>query len=210
MYRVKEIFRSIQGEGFNAGKESVFIRFSGCNLWNGRKIDREKSVCNFCDTDFVGINGKNGGVYEIESLIETVDRVWKSSFTLERKNVILTGGEPLLQVDDKLVNYLKRRKYNVAVETNGTISSNIDFDWVCVSPKTPDNWLLKEGDELKIIYPQNKFNLHTLLKLKFKHFFLQPKDDNLSRINLKKTIEYCMLNKKWLLSLQLHKAIGVE
>ncbi len=210
MYKIKEIFRSIQGEGYNTGKESVFIRFSGCNLWNGRKTDREKAICNFCDTDFVGINGKNGGIYKINDLIETVDRIWESSFTLQKKNVILTGGEPLLQVDEKLVKYLKRRKYKVAVETNGTISSKIDFDWVCVSPKNQNNWLMKEGDELKVIYPQNNFNLCNLLKLNFKHFFLQPKDDKFSQINLKKTIQYCMLNKKWLPSIQLHKVIGVE
>ena len=124
MYKVKEIFKSIQGEGYNSGKDSVFVRFSGCNLWNGKIKDKEKAVCNFCDTDFVGTNGKNGGVYRLKELVEIIDKVWDSSFSIEKKFVVLTGGEPLLQVDEKLVRTLKDFKYNVALETNGTINND--------------------------------------------------------------------------------------
>ena len=210
MYKVKEIFRSIQGEGFNTGRESVFVRFTGCNLWNGIKHNREKAICNFCDTDFLGTNGKNGGTYNVEDLVDEIDRVWKISFSLKQKNVILTGGEPLLQVDKQLVETLKAKNFHISVETNGTIKSNLNFDWVCVSPKDPKNWVLKNGDELKIIYPQNKFILKDLLSLDFRYFFLQPKEDKFVKLNLNKTLQYCALNKNWSVSLQLHKIIGVQ
>lgn len=210
MYKVKEIFRSIQGEGFNTGRESVFVRFTGCNLWNGLENQRKNAICDFCDTDFVGTNGTNGGTYNAEELVREIERVWKLSFTLKQKNVILTGGEPLLQVDHQLVEILKAKKFHISVETNGTIKSNLNFDWVCVSPKDPKNWVLKNGDELKVIYPQNKFILTDLLKLDFKYFFLQPKEDRFIKLNLNKTLQYCALHKDWLLSLQLHKIIGVQ
>ena len=210
MYKVKEIFRSIQGEGFNTGKESVFIRFSGCNFWNGRVEDRFEAKCNFCDTDFVGVNGKNGGNYSLKELIEVVERVWDLSFSLKKKNVILTGGEPLLQVDKKLLDFLKKKNFTVAVETNGSIKTDLDFDWICVSPKDPDHWNQKKGHELKIIYPQDKFNLKEIVNLDFKYFFLQPKDDSLMKLNLNKTIDYCNLNRKWIPSFQFHKAIGIQ
>ncbi len=210
MYKIKEIFRSIQGEGYNTGKQSVFVRFSGCNLWNGKLEDRYKAICNFCDTDFIGTNGINGGIYSAQDLVKTVERIWKSSFSLEEKFIILTGGEPLLQVDQKLVNLFKQKNFQVALETNGSIETNISFDWVCVSPKHPDNWLLKSGDELKVIYPQDRFNLKKLVRLDFKYFFLQPKYDKLLKVNFNKTIEYCKINRKWLPSIQLHKAIGIQ
>ncbi len=210
MYKIKEIFRSIQGEGYNTGIESVFIRFTGCNFWNGRADDRVGAICDFCDTDFIGIDGENGGEYNLHDLVETVEKVWKSSFSIQKKNVILTGGEPLLQVDEDLVNLLKKRKYEVALETNGSILTKLNFDWVCVSPKDPYHWHQKEGDELKIIFPQNKFNLKELLKLNFKHFFLQPKDDRFMKLNFNKTIDYCSHNRKWIPSLQLHKSFGIK
>ena len=168
------------------------------------------AVCDFCDTDFVGVDGKNGGEYNLYNLVEMVERVWKSSFSIQKKNVILTGGEPLLQVDKDLVNLLKNRKYEVAVETNGSISTKLDFDWICVSPKDPYNWRQKAGDELKIIFPQNKFNLKELEKLNFKYFFLQPKDDKFTKLNLNKTVDFCKLNRKWIPSLQLHKSFGIK
>ena len=210
MYQVKEIFRSIQGEGYKTGKESVFVRFSGCNLWNAKVRDRFKAVCDFCDTDFIGIDGENGGKYNLHDLVEKVEKVWKSSYTLKNKYVVLTGGEPLLQVDQELVDLLKKKKYIVALETNGSIATKINFDWVCVSPKDPNYWKQKKGDELKIIFPQDKFNLKELLKLDFKHFFLQPKYDKFNKINLNKTIDYCKLNRQWMISLQLHKSFGVK
>ena len=210
MYNVKEIFRSIQGEGHKTGKESVFIRFTGCNLWNGKVENRLKAVCDFCDTDFIGIDGENGGKYNLYDLVEKVEKVWESSFTLKNKYVILTGGEPLLQVDHALVNLLKKKKYTVALETNGSIATDINFDWICVSPKDPNYWKQKKGDELKIIFPQYKFNLKELLKLDFKYFFLQPKYDKFNKLNLNKTIDYCKLNSQWMLSLQLHKSFGMK
>ncbi len=210
MYTVKEIFKSIQGEGYNIGKESVFVRFTGCNLWNGKKESKNKAICNFCDTDFVGTDGNNGGIYSLESLVDKIEQVWNSSFSLEHRYVILTGGEPLLQVDANLVDYLKCKKYKVALETNGTIQLRADFDWVCVSPKDPENWLLKKGDELKVIYPQNKFNLQSLLTLDFKYFFLQPKYDKLKQLNFNKTIDYCKIHRQWFPSIQIHKTIGVQ
>ena len=209
MYKIKEIFRSIQGEGYNIGKETVFVRFSGCNFWNGNINDRTNAICDFCDTDFKGVDGKNGGVYNLKELIEKIGTVWESTFTLQKKLVILTGGEPLLQVDENLVNSLKEKKFLVAVETNGSIESKIKFDWTCVSPKDPKRWFLRRGDELKIVYPQNKFNLHELISLDFKYFFLQPKYNNLKKLNVNKTIDYCKLNKPWFPSFQLHKTIGV-
>mgnify|MGYP001157012779 FL=1 len=210
MYKIKEIFRSIQGEGYNTGRESVFIRFSGCNFWNGRSEDRLRAKCNFCDTDFIGVDGKNGGNYNLNDLIEVVERVWKLSFSLKKKNVILTGGEPLLQVDKKLVDNLKKKKFTVALETNGSIKTRLDFDWICVSPKDPDNWNQKKGDELKVIFPQDKFNLKEIINLDFKYFFLQPKDNSLQKLNLNKTIDYCKLNRKWIPSFQFHKAFGIQ
>ncbi len=210
MYNVKEIFRSIQGEGYKTGKESVFIRFAGCNLWNGKVQERLKAVCDFCDTDFVGVDGENGGKYSLYDLVEKVEKVWESAFTLKNKYVVLTGGEPLLQVDQALVNLLKKKKYTVALETNGSIATDINFDWICVSPKDPNYWKQKKGDELKIIFPQDKFNLKELLKLDFKYFFLQPKYDKFNKLNLNKTIDYCKLNTQWMLSLQLHKSFGVK
>lgn len=210
MYKVKEIFRSIQGEGFFTGKEAIFLRFSGCNLWNGLIESRANSLCNFCDTDFRGTNGKNGGSYSLNDLLEILEKIWKSRFSLSKKFIILTGGEPLLQVDQKLVKALKDCQYYVAVETNGTIKTGLDFDWISVSPKENARWNQKTGDELKIVYPQNKFDLKKITNLKFKYFFLQPKEDHIRRINISKTIEYCKNHKPWFPSFQIHKILGVN
>ncbi|MEE2695380.1 MAG: 7-carboxy-7-deazaguanine synthase [Pseudomonadota bacterium] len=210
MYKIKEIFRSIQGEGFYSGKDAVFIRFSGCNFWNGLQKDKKKAICNFCDTDFRGVDGNYGGNYDIKNLMITVENIWKSSFSLEKKYVVLTGGEPLLQVDEELVRCLKNRGYTVAVETNGSIRTKINFDWICVSPKNNNNWELKKGDELKIVYPQNIFDLKKLLVLDFKYFFLQPKDDEFSKLNINKTLNYCKAHKPWFPSFQIHKVIGIN
>ena len=210
MYFVKEIFKSIQGEGFYSGRPATFIRFTGCNLWNGKITSRSNAVCSFCDTDFVGTNGLNGGEYNANQLIKKVKESWKSSFCPTQKFVVLTGGEPLLQVDQFLVNKLKESGFEVAVETNGTVESSINFDWVCVSPKENSSWKLKKGDEVKIVYPQYKFNLKKILKLDFKYFFLQPMYNQKSRINIYKTIEYCKSHKPWFPSFQIHKSLGIS
>ena len=176
IYKVKEIFKSIQGEGYHVGRNAVFVRFSGCNLWNGNIHMRKDAICNFCDTDFVGTNGLNGGKYSLDQLVKKINMVWNSTFSKEKRFVIFTGGEPLLQVNQSLVNELKSLNFYVALETNGTLCTNIKFDWVCVSPKENSIWKLKNGDELKVVYPQNKFNLKNLEKLDFKFFFLQYLD----------------------------------
>ena len=209
-YKVKEIFSSIQGEGFNSGKKCVFVRFSGCNLWNGNLDSRNKAICNFCDTDFIGINGKNGGIYFLDELVNKIEKIWRLSLNFNEKFVVLTGGEPLLQVDQRLVKSLKDLNFRVAIETNGTIDTKIKFDWVCVSPKENAKWNLKKGDELKIIFPQNKFNLKEIKKYDFKYFFLQPMYNDKIRLNIFKTIQYCMSHKPWFPSFQIHKSLGVN
>lgn len=210
MYHIKEIFKSIQGEGFYSGKPALFIRFSGCNFWNGKTKDREKSFCSFCDTDFVGVDGINGGCYCLDELILKALSVWNKTFSLERKFVVLTGGEPLLQVNEKLVKGLKRNGFFVALETNGSINIDFEFDWICVSPKNKYFWKLKQGNELKIIYPQNEFNLNKLKELKFNYFFLQPMDGIMKQTNTWNVINYCKYHKPWFPSLQLHKILNIN
>ena len=210
MYRVKEIYFTFQGEGAHSGRPSVFCRFSGCNLWSGREKDRKTAKCNFCDTDFVGTNGKNGGNFEnVKDLGQRIISLWKRKNNKNRPYVIFTGGEPLLQLDKKLINFLKSSNFEIGIETNGTIDLPCKVDWVCVSPKHKNNFVLKKGDELKLIFPQKKIDPKTLEKLKFKYFFLQPKDGPNIKENIKKTYAYCNKNKKWNVSLQLHKIVGM-
>ena len=210
MFKIKEIFKSIQGEGFHSGAKAVFLRFTGCNLWNGKTEYKKKALCNFCDTDFVGTDGNNGGIYEEKKLIERVEKVWNQSFSNDRKFIVLTGGEPMLQVTESLVNKLKRLGYYVSIETNGSINSKIKFDWVCVSPKVNSMWNLKTGDELKVVYPQSHFNLIQIKRLKFKYFFLQPMDGGKKQINTWNTINYCKSHKPWFPSFQLHKVLNIN
>jgi len=210
MYKVKEIFKSIQGEGFFSGKDALFLRFSGCNLWNGIIENKKNSICNFCDTDFRGVDGPNGGKYSLDDLIFEIEKIWDSKFSIGKRFIVLTGGEPLLQVNNKLLQALKKKKFFVAIETNGTIQTNLKFDWIAVSPKENAKWKLKKGDELKIVYPQYKFDLNEALKLKFKYFFLQPKEDLIKQTNILKTINYCRSHKPWFPSFQIHKALGIS
>tara|TARA_B100000989_G_scaffold293101_1_gene269986 strand:+ start:1205 stop:1840 length:636 start_codon:yes stop_codon:yes gene_type:complete len=211
MLYIKEIFKSIQGEGFYTGKSSIFVRFTGCNLWNGKSIDREISQCSFCDTDFVGTNGKNGGIYNEKSLVEKINFVWNQKKSTEQKHVILTGGEPMLQVNSVLVNLLKENGYFVALETNGTLKiSNISFDWICVSPKSMINWFLREGDEVKVIFPQYNLNLDLIKKMNFKYFFLQPMDGPKKQVNTWNTLNYCKSHKPWFPSFQIHKSLNIS
>ena len=210
MYKVKEIFRSIQGEGFHSGKTAIFIRFSGCNLWNGIEKFRKKAICNFCDTDFVGTNGQNGGEYKLEDLIKKTLEIWGKGNLYHEKFVVLTGGEPLLQVNKQLIKELKKKNFYIALETNGTIKTKLKFDWVVVSPKENASWNLKNGDELKVVYPQNKINLKKALDLKFKYFFLQPMANEFKQLNIIKTINYCKSHKPWFPSFQIHKSLGVS
>ena len=208
MFFIKEIFKSIQGEGFFSGKSAVFVRFTGCNLWNGLVKDRENALCQFCDTDFVGINGINGGKYSLDVLVKKICSLWTAKS--KDKFIVLTGGEPMLQVNKKLVESLKKRGYFVSLETNGTIQFDIDFDWVCVSPKQRTKWKVISGDELKVIFPQQAFDLNMLKKLNFKYFFLQPMDNNKKQINIWNTINYCKSHKPWFPSFQLHKSLNIS
>lgn len=206
-YKVKEIFYSIQGEGFHSGTPAIFIRFSGCNLWSGKENDRKKAICQFCDTDFVGTDGLNGGKYTVEELIKKVLDITKES---NCRFAIFTGGEPLLQVDSKLINSLKNEGFYLTVETNGTQKVPKGIDWITVSPKENANFIQKTGNELKLVYPQSNSIPSNYIGLKFEHFYLQPKDENRPNDNINKTLKYCLMNPKWKISVQSHKILNIR
>ena len=208
-YSVKEIYLTIQGEGFHSGKHAVFCRFSGCNLWNGREKDRKKAICNFCDTDFVGTDGINGSKYpNAELLANEIDKVWDKD--INEKLVVFTGGEPLLQLDKPLVDLLHKKKFKVAIETNGTILPPENIDWICVSPKQGADFNLKYGNELKLVYPQKGLEPKNFKHLDFDHFFLQPMDGKDLQRNILQSVSYCIENPLWRLSLQTHKIMGID
>lgn len=208
-YSVKEIFYTLQGEGANAGTPAVFCRFAGCNLWSGREQDRAGATCDFCDTDFVGTDGTGGGKFETaDALAEAVAREWRSGGA--HRFVVCTGGEPLLQLDAALVDALHARGFRVAIETNGTLEAPAGIDWVCVSPKAGAPLKLGRGDELKLVYPQERARPEDFESLSFEHFFLQPKDGPARDANTKSAIDYCMAHPRWRLSLQSHKIVGIR
>jgi 7-carboxy-7-deazaguanine synthase len=211
-YFAKEIFYTLQGEGANAGRPAVFCRFSGCNLWSGREIDRVSAVCDFCDTDFVGTDGSGGGIFEDAStLAYAIDSHWPvTSARASRKLVVCTGGEPLLQVDSALVEALHQLTFEVAIETNGTKIPPKGIDWVCVSPKARAEWNLREGNELKIVYPQEGLEPERLEAMNFQYMFLQPMDGPNVKANTEAALQYCLANPRWRLSLQLHKIVGIR
>ncbi|KQC08954.1 MAG: 7-carboxy-7-deazaguanine synthase [Smithella sp. SDB] len=211
-YFIKEIFYSIQGEGFYSGRPAVFCRFAGCNLWSGEETDREKAVCKFCDTDFVGCDGQEGGKYSRpEQLVEKIYRLWlgKNSKAV-RPFVVCTGGEPLLQLDTGLIEALHRKGCEVAIETNGTLLPPPGIDWVCVSPKADAKLLLRSGNELKLVFPQFGAEPEKYETLDFQHFFLQPMDSPERETNTRLALEYILTHPKWRLSLQIHKILGVK
>ncbi|UUL82543.1 7-carboxy-7-deazaguanine synthase [Sphingomonas qomolangmaensis] len=208
-YAVKEIFKTLQGEGAQMGRAAVFCRFAGCNLWSGREIDRADAVCSFCDTDFVGLDGTGGGRFaDADALAGAIEREWAG--TAELRYVVLTGGEPLLQVDDALVAALHARGFEIAIETNGTLQPPEGIDWICVSPKADAEVVLTSGHELKLVYPQAKAAPQRFAELDFHHFFLQPMDSLEANANLAATIQFCTDNPRWRLSLQSHKMIGIR
>ena len=208
-YSVKEIYLTIQGEGFHSGKHAVFCRFSGCNLWNGREKDRKKAICSFCDTDFVGTDGINGSKYlNAELLANEIDKVWDKN--INEKFVVFTGGEPLLQLDKSLVDLLHKKKFKVAIETNGTILPPENIDWICVSPKQGADFNLKYGNELKLVYPQKGLEPKNFKHLDFDYFFLQPMDGKDLQRNILQSVSYCIENPLWRLSLQTHKIMGID
>ena len=207
-YRIKEIYFTQQGEGSNTGRDFVFVRFSGCNLWSGKEKNRKSAICQFCDTDFYGTDGINGGVYSANQLIEKIKSLWVSRD--DNIAVVLTGGEPLLQVNDELVGALKQEQIYIAVETNGTLDAPDKIDWICMSPKANTEIKLKKGNEIKVIFPQESLDLEKFSLFDFSEFYLQPMDSNKYQENLNATITYCQKNPKWKLSLQTHKILGIR
>lgn len=207
MYSVKEIYYTIQGEGFHAGRAAIFCRFSGCNLWTGREIDRPKAICQFCDTDFWGTDGINGGKYKAADLVERCTQLWPSGNT--DRFVVCTGGEPALQLDEDLVRAFHDANFIVAIETNGTIALPESIDWICMSPKANTDIIITKGDELKLIYPQKGIEPEQVDRYDFSHFYLQPMDSPELVENRIKTINYCKNNPQWRLSLQIHKILNI-
>jgi 7-carboxy-7-deazaguanine synthase (Cx14CxxC type) len=210
-YAVKEIFYTLQGEGAQTGRAAVFCRFAGCNLWSGREKDRARAVCQFCDTEFAGVEGPDGGRFEsAEELAARIDERWQADTSTGKKFAVCTGGEPLLQLDRPLIDALHARKFEVAVETNGTIAVPAGIDWLCVSPKAGAALVQTTGDELKLVYPQAGAPPDNYTHLAFRHFFLQPMDGPLRQANTDKALHYCLEHPAWRLSLQTHKFLGIR
>ena len=208
-YSVKEIFYTLQGEGTHAGRPAVFCRFAGCNLWSGREIDRVTAICQFCDTDFVGTDGALGGKFaEADALASTINQLWPVDYATS-KFVVLTGGEPLLQVDSALIDALHAHGFMIALETNGTLPVPIGIDWICVSPKMGAPLVQRQGHELKVVVPQIGQDLAAYEALDFENFLLQPMDSPTSARNTVFAIEHCKRHPKWKLSMQTHKILQI-
>ncbi len=211
MYSVKEIFYTLQGEGLRAGRPAVFCRFAGCNLWSGREEDRASATCKFCDTDFVGTDGTLGGKFaHARELATTIARQWPQGEG--QRYVVMTGGEPLLQIDEALIDALHAEHFEIAVETNGTLAAPAGIDWVCVSPKAGAPWVQHSGDELKLVYPQPGLMPDAIdaSALHFTHLLLQPMDGPDRQDNTQAAVEYCQQHPKWRLSVQTHKYIHIR
>jgi len=208
-YSVKEIFYTLQGEGNHAGRPAVFCRFAGCNLWSGREADRASAVCQFCDTDFVGTDGEGGGKFkQAAELAEAINQLWPVAYP-EKKYVVFTGGEPLMQLDPELIDAMHARNFEIAIETNGTLPVPSGIDWVCVSPKMGSELVVFKGDELKVVIPQLGQELQKYASLDFRHFYIQAMDGPLQADNLRKAIDFCKSNPLWKLSLQTHKLLNI-
>lgn len=211
-YQVKEIFYTLQGEGANTGRAAVFCRLAGCNLWSGREEDRSKAKCQFCDTDFVGIDGLNGGRFtSANELVRVVVMLWPTANITPRTKpmVVCTGGEPLLQLDEELVEEFHSVGFDIAIETNGTMLPPKGVDWICVSPKANAELVLKTGDEIKLVFPQRGAEPTLYEHLDFRNFFLQPMDGPARDRNTELAVQYCLEHPQWRLSLQTHKFLGL-
>ncbi|OWT80637.1 MULTISPECIES: 7-carboxy-7-deazaguanine synthase [unclassified Achromobacter] len=207
-YAAKEIFKTLQGEGAQAGRAAVFCRFAGCNLWSGRESDRASAACTFCDTDFVGTDGPGGGKFTTaQALAETLAATWGPDRA--RRYVVFTGGEPLLQIDTALLDAVHAQGFEIAIETNGTLLPPPGIDWICVSPKGTAPVALRAGNELKLVYPQLDAPPESFAGLDFEHFFLQPMDGPQRVANTERAVQYCTQHPQWRLSLQTHKYIGI-
>ena len=208
MYQIKEMYYTLQGEGARTGRPSVFCRFTGCNLWSGREKDRSTAVCNFCDTDFVGVDGPGGGKFiNALELSDAIESFWPNEES--NKYVVFTGGEPGLQLDKNVVDHLHLKNFEVAVETNGTLDLPLNIDWLTVSPKADSTLKIRSGNELKLVYPQENVSPNSFEDLDFEIFYLQPMDNEDKDKNTQRTIQYCLENPKWKLSLQTHKYMGI-
>lgn len=208
-YAVKEIFHTLQGEGCNAGTPAVFCRFAGCNLWSGREADRATAACDFCDTDFVGTDGPDGGRFETAAaLAAAVARAWRGDDRF--RFVVCTGGEPLLQLDAAAIEALHGQGFRIAVETNGTLAAPPGLDWICVSPKAAQPLAIERGQELKLVFPQLEAPPERFEHLAFEHFLLQPMDGPARAENTRRAIDYCLAHPRWRLSLQSHKVLGIR
>lgn len=212
MYFVKEIFYTLQGEGANAGRPAVFCRFTGCNLWSGLERDRQSAVCTFCDTDFVGVDGDGGGKFtDATKLARAIRAKWPVSRpSSERPFVVCTGGEPLLQIDAAFITALHQLKFTIAVETNGTIQPPEGLDWICVSPKAKAPLVVRSGDEIKVVFPQEGLDPESFASLEFRHKYIQPLDGPDINRNMKAAVQYCLSNPGWRLSLQAHKVLEIR
>lgn len=212
-YFVKEIYYTLQGEGINAGRPAVFLRFSGCNLWNGREEDRTKGSAGcslWCDTDFEGTDGSGGGRFATpDALVDRVASMWTADLDSQRL-VVCTGGEPLLQLDEQLIGALHQANFEVAIETNGTRAIPVGIDWICVSPKAGSDLVVHRGHEIKLVYPQDGLTPEQVQSLSFHHFLLQPLDGPERDQNTRLAVKYCLEHPKWRLSLQMHKYIGIS
>lgn len=208
-YSVKEMFLTLQGEGVNAGARAVFVRFAGCNLWTGREQDRGSAICQFCDTEFVGTDGLGGGKFATaDALAEAVLGFWGEG--AEKRFVVLTGGEPMLQVDDALVEALHARGFRIAIESNGTIAAHPGIDWVCISPKAGSEVVQRTGDELKLVWPQPGTDVEAIEGWDFANFLIQPMDSVAAQENIEAAIAFAMARPKWRLTLQTHKMLGLR
>lgn len=209
-YTAKEIYFTLQGEGAQTGRAAVFLRFGGCNLWTGREADRANAVCNFCDTDFVGVGPDGGKFADADALADAVASRWPAHADDSSRYVVCTGGEPLLQLDEAAIAALHARGFEIGVETNGTQRAPDGLDWICVSPKADAPVVLTKGNELKLVFPQASAQPERFAALAFDHFFLQPMDGPALAENTRAAIEYCLRHPEWRLSLQTHKLVGIR
>lgn len=208
MYSIKEAYYTLQGEGYHTGRPAVFCRFSGCNLWSGLEKDRSTAICQFCDTNFWGTDGENGGKYKDGELVDLCLSLWPDSDM--QPFVVCTGGEPLLQMDDELIRTFHSRGFTIAIESNGTLAVPDGIDWVCISPKAGSELIVTQGDELKLVHPQQGQSPQQFENLDFKYFSLQPLDDVNQSQNTQECVTYCHEHPKWNLSLQTHKILGLK
>ncbi len=207
-YKVKEIYYTLQGEGARTGRPAVFLRFTGCNLWSGREEDRTEAVCKFCDTDFIGMDGIQGGKYNAHSLASKVNELWPSDQGL--KYVVCTGGEPLLQIDEDLIHALHQNGFEIGIETNGTITVPKGIDWICVSPKANTEVVVKKGSELKLVVRQQGIDPTMFEAWDFINFYLQPMDGPYLKEFTEWAMQYCLEHPQWKLSIQTHKLLGIR